>query len=70
MKLERQIFERQRKITIPASISRDIWSLKTRGRVENVHFSLQLLKRKNIRCIFINKVSCDKQHGLYRIVLT
>ena len=38
-------FERQRKITIPTSISRDIWSLKTRGRVENVHFSLQLLNK-------------------------
>ena len=45
MKLERHIFERQRKITIPTSISRDIWSLKTRGRVENVHFSLQLLNK-------------------------
>ena len=38
-------FERQRKITILASISRDIWSLKTRGRVENVHVSLQLLNK-------------------------
>ena len=38
--------ERQREITIPTSIiSRDIWSLKTRGRVENVHFSLQLLNK-------------------------
>ena len=23
-----------------------------------------------IRCTFINTVSCDEQHGLYRIVLT
>ena len=45
MNLERQIFERQRKVTIPTSISRDNWSLKTRGRVENVHFSLQLLNK-------------------------
>ena len=35
----------QRKISIPTSISRDIWSLKTRRRVENVHFSLQLLNK-------------------------
>ena len=39
------MFERQRNITIPTSISRDIWSLKTQGRVENVHFSLQLLNK-------------------------
>ena len=52
------MFERQRKVTIPTSISRDIWSLRTRDRVENVH------------CVFINTVSCDEQHGLYRIVLT
>ena len=45
MKLERYIFERQRKITIPSGISRDIWSLKTRGRVENVNFPLQLLNK-------------------------
>ena len=38
--------------------------------MENVHFSLQLLKKINIRCTFINTVSCDEQHGLYRIVLT
>ena len=45
MKLERYIFEKQRKITIPTSISRDIWSLKTRDRVEIVHFSSQLLNK-------------------------
>ena len=45
MKLERQIFEMQRKTTIPMSIFLDIWSLKTRGRVENVDFSLQLLNK-------------------------
>ena len=71
MKFKRQIFERQRKIAIPTSISGGIWSFKIRGRVENVHFSLQLLnKYQNIRCTFINTVSCDEQRGLYRIVLT
>ena len=39
------MFERQRKITIPTSISRDICFLKTRGRLENVDFSLQLLNK-------------------------
>ena len=34
-----------KKITIPASISLDIWSLKTQIRVEHVHFSLQLLNK-------------------------
>ena len=38
-------FQEQRKITIPTSISRDIWSLKIRGHVENVHFSLQFLNK-------------------------
>ena len=70
MKLERSIFERQRKVTIPTSISRDIWSLKTRGRVENVNFFFAVIEQINITCTFINTVSCDEQHGLYRIVLT
>ena len=45
------------------------WSLKTRGLVENVHFSLQLLN-KTLRCTFIDTANCDEQHALYRIVLT
>ena len=61
---------KDRKVTIPTSISRDIWSLKTQGRLENVHFVFAVIEQINIRCTFINKVSCDEQHGLYRIVLT
>ena len=57
MKLERYIFERQRKITIPTSISRDIWSIKSRGRVENVHFSLQLLNKYNNHKMYFYKYS-------------
>ena len=52
------------------SISRDIWSLKIRGRVENVQFFFAVVEQINIRCTFINTVSCEEQHGLYRIVLT
>ena len=37
--------------------------------MENVHF-FAVIEQMNIRCIFINTVSCDEQHGLYRIVLT
>ena len=58
-----------RKITIITSISRDIWSLRTRGRVEMCIF-LAVIEQINIRCTFINAVSCDEQHGLHRIVLT
>ena len=54
------------------SISRDTWSFKTRGGVENVHFFFAVIEQINIKSIFtfINTVSCDEQHGLYRIVLT
>ena len=41
--------------------------------MENVHFSLQLLNKCTFicaRCSFINTISCDEQHELYRIVLT
>ena len=37
--------------------------------MENVHF-FAVIEQINIRCSFINTVSCDEQHGLYRIVLT
>ena len=29
-----------------------------------------VIEQINIRCTFINTVSCDEQHGLYRIVLS
>ena len=33
-------------------------------------FFFAVIEQINIRCTFINTVSCDEQHGLYRIVLT
>ena len=37
--------------------------------MENVHF-FAVIEQIYIRCTFINTVSCDEQHGYYRIVLT
>ena len=70
MKLERYIFERQRKITIPTSIPRDIWSLKNLRSCGKCAFFFAVIEQINIRCTFLNTLSCDEQHGLYRIVLT
>ena len=37
--------------------------------MENVHI-FAVIEQINIRCTFINTVSCEEQHGLYKIVLT
>ena len=36
--------------------------------MENVHF-FAVIEQINITCTFINTVSCDEQHALYRIAL-
>ena len=33
-------------------------------------FFFAVIEQINIRCTFINTVSCDEQHGFYRIVLS
>ena len=37
--------------------------------MENLDF-FSVIEQINVGCTFINTASCDKQHALYRIVLT